>query len=189
LSYFTDFPKITYLYNISGKDQLLVVRDITKNVRVKKALLSNITYYEDYDIIDGDTPERIAEKFYGDPELNWVVMLSNNKFSSTDFPLNSNQLEEYVISKYGENNRDAQHIIFGNLHFERTDGTIVEEYTASISGIGSFTLELTPNVTAVTNFEYEFKLNEDKRRIILVHPKVIPTILANLQDIINSSDW
>lgn len=173
--FFDDFPSITYLYHIDGKNDLRVVKDITRNIRVKKNILSNITLYEDYDIVDGDTPENIADKVYGNPNLNWVVMLVNERFSNlTDFPLTNDQLEKYVFKKYG-NQREAQHLLYGNLHFETPEGRVTWQETAQSK--------------PVSNFEYEFKVNENKRRIKLIHPKFIPKILRDLKDAVNTENF
>jgi len=68
--YFKDFDKFLYEYNIAGKDKAIIVKDITKNVRFRKDLFANITVYDQYDIIDGETPEIIAEKIYGNAEYH-----------------------------------------------------------------------------------------------------------------------
>jgi hypothetical protein len=62
--------------------------DITKNVRFLKDILDSITLYEEYSIEDGDTPEIIAHKIYGNVSLHWLIMLANLKFNLwNDFPL------------------------------------------------------------------------------------------------------
>lgn len=193
--FFDDFPRMTYLYRINGRDELRVVKDITLNVRVRKKILSNITIFEDYDIIDGDTPERIADKIYGDPNLHWVIMLANDKFSNiADFPMSNETLEKYVESKYGPGNRDTQHLLFGNPHFINQAGDIVSGQVRTntlILGNPSIdapwvdvTFEDNPHAIPVTNYEHEFTLNESKRRIKLIHPKLIPQIVNDLKTVV-----
>lgn len=75
--YFKNFQKIYYDYTINGEKELKVVTDITKNVRFRKEVLFNILTYDLYDIKDGETPEIIAEKIYGNPEYHWIIMLAN----------------------------------------------------------------------------------------------------------------
>ena len=87
--FFKDFPSFLYDFNY-GNDVVKtdVVKDITRNIRVKREILSNISLFDHYDIIDGETPEIISEKFYGTPEYHWVVMLANEKYDwLSDFPL------------------------------------------------------------------------------------------------------
>jgi hypothetical protein len=57
--------------------------------------------YDEYDIIDGETPEIISEKFYGTPEYHWVVMLANEKFDYlNDFPLPESVLQKHISDSY-----------------------------------------------------------------------------------------
>ena len=79
--YFKDFPKFLYDFKYDNTDQtkMSVVRDITRNIRFRKEVLENYTLYDEYDIKDGETPEIIAEKIYGNPEYHWIIMLVNQR--------------------------------------------------------------------------------------------------------------
>lgn len=100
--YFKDFPKFLYDFNYgNGKTKTTIVSDITRNVRLRKEILSNVTIFDEYDIQDGETPEIIAEKFYGTPEYHWIVMLTNDKYDwITDFPLTETQLVKHTQDVY-----------------------------------------------------------------------------------------
>jgi hypothetical protein len=79
--YFKEFPKFFYDFkNPDGSTNTQLVKDITRNVRFRKELLEGITLYDEYDVIDGETPEIIAEKVYGNPKYHWVIMLLNQKW-------------------------------------------------------------------------------------------------------------
>jgi hypothetical protein len=100
--YFKDFPQFLYDFNYgNGKSKTTVVKDITRNVRIKKDILANISLFDEYDIIDGETPEIIAEKFYGSPEYHWVVMIANEKYDwTTDYPLRESILQRHIKTSY-----------------------------------------------------------------------------------------
>lgn len=100
--YFKDFPKFLYDFNYGNNvTKTSLVRDITRNIRFRRDILANITLYEEYDIIDGETPEIIAEKIYGTPEYHWVIMLANEAFDYTsDFPLMEPELQKHIKSSY-----------------------------------------------------------------------------------------
>lgn len=99
--YFKDFPKFLYDFNYGNSTKTTVVTDITRNVRFRKHILSNVTLYDEYDMMDGDTPEIIAEKFYGSPEYHWVVMLANGKYDwKNDFPLPEDVLQKHIFQTY-----------------------------------------------------------------------------------------
>lgn len=99
--YFKDFPQFLYDFNYGDSVKTTVVRDITRNVRIKKEILSNVVLYDEYDIIDGETPEIIAEKMYGSPEYHWVIMIANEKYDwTTDFPLSEEILQKHIKTSY-----------------------------------------------------------------------------------------
>lgn len=100
--YFKDFPKFLYDFDYgNGVTKTTIVSDITRNVRIRKEILANVTIFDEYDIQDGETPEIIAEKFYGTPEYHWIVMLANDKYDwISDFPLTETQLVKHIADVY-----------------------------------------------------------------------------------------
>ena len=161
--YFKEFPKFLYNFKINGKDKEVIVKDITQNVRVRKEILENITLYDEYDVRDGETPEIIAEKVYGSPLYHWVVMLCNQKYDYiNDFPLSTYNLEQHITEKYGAGNEYATH------HHVDINGYQVH---SDASG-----------ATPVSNYQYEDAENEKKRRIKLISPGLLTTILQNFKD-------
>lgn len=162
--YFKKFNKIYYDFTVKGKTELSILTDITRNVRFRKELLANITSYDEYDIMDGETPEIIAEKVYGNPNYHWVIMLVNERYDYiSDFPLSTYELEKHIISTYGITGAYDTH------HYIDTKGNIVHS---------SY-----PGATSVSNYQYEDELNESKRRIKIVSPKLINIILKNFEEL------
>ena len=96
--YFQNFPDIIYDFDINGTTSVIQVKDITRNIRFRRDVLANITIYDEYDVIDGETPEHVAEKFYGNPEYHWVVMLINEVYDyKQDWVLSYNDLSLSLI--------------------------------------------------------------------------------------------
>lgn len=138
--YFNQFPKIFYDFpNYSGDDTFLqVLTDITANVRIRKAILENITLYDEYDMMEGETPEIIAERIYGNAEYHWIIMLANQRYDYlADFPLTSVELEEHVKDKYG-----ADHV--NDIHHYEKDG-IIDEASATVKIPGELIKSLKVN--------------------------------------------
>ena len=152
--------QISSPYGVTKKYQkLIAMTDISQNIRFRKEILSNITVYDYYDIKDGETPELLADKLYGTSDYHWIIMLANNRYDYVaDWPLPYMALQEYINNKYGEN-ADA------TRHYEDENGYVV---------MGGY---------PVSNREYEEKLNEKKRRIKIISPDLINTILANYKDL------
>jgi len=154
MSYFNNLPEIYYNFMVNGDDKLFIVRDITANVRPLKNTLDNITLYDLYDIIDGETPEIISNKFYGSPKYHWAIMMANQRYDYlNDFPLPYERLVQYGIDKYGEGN------IYDTHHYEDENGFVVNsDY---------------PSATPIDNITYEERINESKRTIKLVSLQII----------------
>jgi len=167
--YFQNFPKIYYAFEYRDGMRLQIVRDITLNLRPVKEILENVMYYEDYDIADGDTPEIIAEKLYGDPLLHWVILLTNERYHYLkDFPVPEEFFEEYLANIYGPSGGARTHSLYGRPHYLSPSGRVVDSNY--------------PLARAVSNREYEAKVNQAKRRIRIVNPRLIGMFVQNLQE-------
>lgn len=162
--YFENFQKIVYGFTIQGKYVQFALTDITENVRFKKQILADTSLFHYYTIQDGETPERIAEKLYGDPQLHWVIMLANDRIDYlNDFPRTQQQLYNYATRKYGNN-------IYGVHHYVNAAGYIVsKEQVGAVS---------------VSNIDYESQLNESKRQLRVISADYLQNILAQIKDLI-----
>ncbi len=158
--YFDKFKDIYYDFDTGKKNNdLMVVKDVTQNVRFRKAIVENITQWEYYYLKDGENFEIVSEKLYGSPLYHWVLMILNEKFDYiNDMPMSQPQLDDHVIKKYGYSNINAIH------HYEDADGNIVN------SGVGT---------TPISNTLYEDRLNESKRKIKILAPAILFTVLDN----------
>jgi len=136
--------------------------DITRNIRFRRDILANVTVYDNYDIVAGETPEIVAEKVYGNAQYHWVIMLANDRYDYlADWPMTQVALDQYVIDKYA-GNADAVH------HYVDYDGFIVS------SDI--------PGAASISNRQYEDNLNESKRTIKIISRDLISTVLKNFKD-------
>jgi hypothetical protein len=162
--YFKEFPQFLYDFKYGNTTKTSVVTDITRNVRFRKEVLENVTLFDEYDIVDGETPEIVAEKIYGDPEYHWIIMLANQKHDYiSDFPLSEQALVKHIVATYG-----AQR--YAIRHYVNAKGFIVNS-TAT-------------GAVSVTNDAYERTLNESKRRIKIISPQVISTILTQYKELL-----
>lgn len=126
--YFKDVPNIYYDFKLGGKSQLSIVKDITHNIRFRKEILENITLYDEYDIRDGETPEIIAERIYGNSQYHWVIMLLNERYDYiTDFPLSYPELVAHTEQKYGVGNTNDIH------HYLDFNGNKVDSIVSGVT--------------------------------------------------------
>lgn len=162
--YFQNFPSIYYEFEINGERKLRTVTDITQNIRVISSILDNITLYDEYDIEDGETPEIVSDKIYESPLYHWIIMIANHRFNYLeDWPMTTNVFEEYVKQKYGDQ-------VYATRYYINADGYVVNSTE--------------PGATSVSNYDYEYQLNESKRRIKIISPALLNRILIQFDDLI-----
>jgi hypothetical protein len=168
--YFKNFQNMLYEFNIGGKDTAIFIKDITRNIRFRRDILANITVYDEYDIQEGETPEHIAEKLYGNAQYHWILMLVNERYDyKSDFPLSQYVLEKYINDNY--NNPYDIH------HYVDSKGYIVDSPNVDINNI-------TQPSYPVSNYDYEYTLNESKRRIKIIPIVYIEKIINEFKKII-----
>ena len=71
--YFSKFPFI--LYDSIGNIDFKVVTNLLRRVALRANLREDTLVFDTYDVRDGETPEILAHKLYGDSELNWIILL------------------------------------------------------------------------------------------------------------------
>jgi hypothetical protein len=142
--YLDAFPKVKYDINRGSFPVLDTVTNIFFRLQILKNVLSTATSYEVYSIQDGDTPEILAEKVYGDVGAGWIIMYANNIHNPLyDWPLDTSSFNRYIVGKYGsiENAKTAIH------HYEK-----VITRTEELTGVKTVTrFEMTPERYMFTN--------------------------------------
>ena len=164
--YFETFPKRLYDIDNSGNDK--VVTDIFRRVKIRDKLANNITLFDKYDVIEGEKPEDVAYKAYGDADYFWVITLVNNIVNRYyDWPLDEFSFQQFVKDKYA--NPDGIH------HYEKlqTSG----KQTGDGPSDYSHKLEVDstdPDGQSVSNVEYERRIQDNKRQIRVLLPNYLP---------------
>ena len=151
MSYFSKFP--LYQYDVSNTQNRTLITDILRRVNLKGNARANTLVFDQYVVQDGDQPDMVAHKYYGDSELHWLIITINNITSRYDWPLDQVALSSYVINKYDD--PDGIH------HYEinATSGDTTTKLEVSSDTDGAL---------PVTNYEYEQTENDNKRRIRLL---------------------
>ena len=154
--YFNFFPTVDYV-NV-GQSNSKTVTNILKRAAIREVVKDNLAIYTKYIIKSGETPESVAFNVYGDAELHWVILLTNDIYDRYhQWPMNVNQFLAYVNEKY--TNPNATH------HYEISQSS---GDTSVKIDIGSDNTGY-PSATAVTNFEYEESRQDALRQIRLLN--------------------
>ena len=212
--YFNYFPKTFYTSNndVNGVE---AITNIISRFAFDSQLKENTSAFYPYQVQDSDTPEIIADKYYGNVEYHWVVLLFNNIIDPQfDWPLKNDTLIDYIDKKYtanGSANTPAQSGLtwalsesnvqgyFKVVTTTANDGTITQEkitidantYANVITGSNTYTTQAGESVTVVTTREtqsyytYETNLNESKREINLIKSDFLPQIEKEFKRVIS----
>ena len=172
--YFGNFPIIAY--DSVGNGDFKLVTNLLKRVAVRSKVRSNTLLYDTYDVKEGETPEILADKLYGDAELHWVILFVNNVIDVYhQWPQNQNQFLAYINNKYSD--VDATH------HYEISQ--VSGDTTIKID-IGTDNTDY-PTASIVTNYEYEEDLQDKKRQVKLLDPAYIEPFIAEFETLMAES--
>jgi hypothetical protein len=151
--YFEKFP-ITF-YSLDNLETVQLVRNIFLRLSINQNIKENLSLYDEYDVLDGETPEIVADKFYKNPQYHWLILHMNEILDPRfDWPLSQNNLVKYAQSKYTN--------IYGIHHYVDSNGFIVNS-----TQVGA---------TSVSNFDHEDTLNEKKRRIKVLKSQYVEAV-------------
>ena len=195
MTYFRELPNLNYQSTSSDRSSskdYVVVKNIFRRAKLRDDLKYVFTSLVDYYIKDGVRPDQVADNVYGDPELDWVVLTSANIINVRDeWPLDSYEIYNYAFNKYGDDLNQIRH--YETTEVKDSSGRLilpkgkVVDSGFTIPDPSSSTATLNP-VGGVTNYEYESKLNDEKRSIYILTPNYLQVFLNDMKDIMRYKD-
>ena len=118
-SYFRQVPNLDYVNrNTNARDisNYITVKNLFKRGRLRPDIFENLTYFEKYSIKGDDRPDSVAQEYYDDPTLDWLVLLANNITNvQSEWPLPQSSLDEFLLEKYGTYDK-----LFSGIHHYET---------------------------------------------------------------------
>ena len=195
MTYFRELPNLNYqstALDRSSSEDYVQVKNIFRRAKLRDDLKYVFTSLVDYYIGDGIRPDQVADNIYGDPELDWVVLTSANIINVRDgWPLNSYEIYNYSLNKYGNDLNQIRH--YETTEVKDSSGRLilpkgkVVDSGFTIPDPSSSTATLNP-VGGVTNYEYESKLNDEKRSIYIISSGYLQVFLNDMKDIMRYTD-
>ena len=193
MAYFEELPDISYvslLPNTRNNDERIAVKNIFKRAKLRTDTNQAITAFTYYQIQDNTRPDVIAQDIYGDPELDWVILITNNIINVRDeWPLSHNDLYDHMLEKYGSveklnevNHWETTEIRDNYTRILLKSGLEVDKDFTFTYSISNTTYTVNPTV-AVTNETYEIRKNDNKRMIKLLKPEYLSTFVRDMRSI------
>jgi len=172
--YFNSFPVI--LYDSKGDDNFKIVTNLLRRVAIRTKVKANTALFDTYEVREGESPESIAWKLYGDVDYHWIVLMMNDITDRYhEWPLSTPQFLSFLSEKYSDPNETHHYEI------SQTSG----ETTTKIN-IGDSNADY-PTATEITNFEYEESEQNKKRQIRLLDPAYIGQFTEEFKSIMAES--
>ena len=154
---FTDMGKIDY----NG----FILTDISKRAAIARIFRDNPAYYFEYNIVDYERAEDLANDFYGDVNFVWLVYLMNEIIDPFyDWILEDGTLDKFITQKYGA----------GNEHNIRNYTLNGVDYAPGDEPVGA---------VPVTNTEHEVRINESKRSVKIIRPQYLNQAFESIKDV------
>ena len=194
MGYFNELPNLDYLSQLpdaNSNETYITVKNLFKRAKLRTDIVNVITAFEYYQIEDNQRPDVIAQKLYGDAELDWVILITNNITNiREEWPLSNQNLYNHMIEKY-----ETENALSSIHHYETTEvkdeynrlvvpsGLQVDaNYSITYSKLDNALVTVSP-VKSVTNYEYEVDKNEKKRLIRILKPQYLSVVITDMRNI------
>ena len=179
MDYFQYQSVVPYMFTTGGVTTTMSIVNITQRAKIAERLRQHTTTMHDYVIKDGERPDTVALKLYGDVKYTWVVLLMNTIVSLYDWPMTNSEFQLYLIGKYGSLS-DSQN------QGTRTDAAWSAAkfyYTTEGDRVDATTYAGLGTRQGITNTPYtqEVEDNDTRRTIKVVSRRFLPGILSALK--------
>ena len=198
-NYFRKLPNLDYptlLKTKQSNTDYVETKNLFRRVKIREDLFSNFVVFDQYKIIGDERPDNVAEKVYGDDNLDWVILMANNIIDmKNEWPMTQNDLSTYINEKYTQKELTYIH------HYETIEfrdrnnqllvpaGKVVDEsftieYYLGGSGLrNNGQLKTASPIRSVNNYENEVEINDKKRTINVIKEDVLGLFLKDFNRI------
>ena len=174
--YFESFP--TIIYDANGDGTFQDVKNLLTRVGLRTLVKSNVLLFDTYEVKEGETPEMIAHKLYGDSNLHWIILMINEVTDRYhQWPMTVPQFLDFINDKY--DNPDGIH------HYETTQTS--GDTKVKIEVFNEVDDDAYTGLTPITNREYEEDRQDKLRSIRLIDPKFIGQFVAEFQTLMKET--
>ena len=195
-SYFQRVPDLNYVSRLPDAKigDYIRVKNLFKKGKLREDIFQNLAFFEKYKVIGDDRPDNVAFEVYDDASLDWIVLLSNNILNiQSEWPLPQTDFDRFLLDKYG----DYDTLYNGIHHYETEEVKNSQGVTIVPAGLqvdSSYSVSYydffieqqitTGNISVpVTNYEYEEKVENDKRNIFLLKPRFLNVVLDDMEEL------
>lgn len=184
-NYFTYFPKVAY--DLENKNETVQLTNLLRRFTFRKDSINQLNTYYNYTIQYGDRPDTIAEKYYGDASLDWIVLHYNYIIDPHfDWPLFGEDFSRFIVKKYGS-------LASANETTLKYFKVVREKQKTRLVDIPEKVLEIDETTyntlvpskrRSYTAYEWEVELNERRMEIKLLDKLYIDQLMEEVETIL-----
>ena len=196
-SFFRNIPDFEYVNRIDDSKSdgdYVKFKNFFKKGKLRDDIFQDLTFFTKYVVEGDDRPDNVADKVYGDSNLDWVVLLANNIVNiQSEWPMTQSDFNTYITEKY----QNETVLYSGIHHYEANEVKTSRDVIIIPSGmkvsigqsVSYFDDGLNQQVTKtdvaspITNYMYEEKLNDAKRNIFVLKPLYLNIVFDDLEEI------
>jgi hypothetical protein len=193
--YFRYIPNFDYVdRTINGKNisDYTLVKNLFKRAKIREDIFADLTFFTKYKVNDNDRPDNVAFEVYQDENLDWLVLLSNNIVNyETEWPMTQIAINNYLLRKYGSFDEIYSTRYFETNEVKNSNGNVIvrkgfevpEDYSITFFDPGINQIITSSSVFPVSNYDFEIRIEDQKRNIFLIKPEFIGLIIDDLTNI------
>lgn len=195
-SYFRQVPDFQYVSRTPDSQNISdfkTVKNLFKRGKIREDIFGNLQFFTKYKVIGNERPDNVAYKIYGDETLDWIVLLSNNILNiQTEWPMSQDGFDSYLLEKYGSYEKINATHHYETIEVKNSNGIVIIPaglHVASNFSTSYFDTKLSRKVTVrnitreVTNYQYEQKIEDDKRNIFVLKPRYLNVIFTDMESL------
>ena len=195
--YFRQVPDFEYVSRLPDAkiSDYITVKNLFKRGKLAEDIFQDLAVFTKYKIRGDDRPDNVAEEAYDDPDLDWIVLLSNNILNiQTEWPLPQRDFDRYLLDKYGTYEEINATHHYETVEVKNSQDTIIVPEGLTCESDYSVTYydwwrgakiekSSADIVVEVTNLEYEEKKEDAKRNIFLLKSRYLNIVKDDLEEI------
>ena len=195
-NYFRTLPNFDYISRINERrsnNDYLTVKNLFRRAIIREDLFTEFMAFTKYKIVGDERPDTIAYKVYGDEDLDWVILASNNIINVRDeWPLTQNDFHNYLMEKYGSESELDKIKHYETKEIKDSKGKVfvpkgkIVDSTFKTSFLDSGTnllIEVSP-IEGISYRTYEERLQNDKRNINILESKYLSMVLDDFETVL-----
>ena len=194
MSYFRELPNFQYqspFIDSLSSSEYVTVKNIFRRVKLRDDLQNVFTVFDKFVIKEGARPDTVAEEVYGKSDLDWVVLISAGIVNiRNEWPLSSRDLYNYVVEKYGLDEKDFVHH-YETKEVKDSQGRLImpkgnrvdADFSLTYYDNGSYVTK--SEVSGITNYEYEVQENIKKSTIFILRRFYLQQVLNDIKKEMN----